>query len=110
MVVMLWLGIVTAESLFTLCCSLFAFPLQKPVVAKGINGELLRMHVMIVDDMKPIRRLVRALCSLRSRGIPVGVVDVQVLGTVTKACTKRTGAAACVDRRQCKLDRAISPF
>ncbi len=69
------------------------------MVAKGINGELLRMHVMIVDDMKPIRRLVRALYSLRSREIPVGVVDVQVLGTVTKACAKRTGAAACVDRR-----------
>lgn len=54
---------------FYSCCSLMVtvFDLQKPVVAKGLNGQLLRMHVMLVDDMKPIRRLVRAAvhCCLR---------------------------------------------
>ncbi len=39
----------------------------------------------------------------------VGVPDVHLLATVTTACAKRTGAAACAERMRRELDRAISP-
>ncbi len=39
----------------------------------------------------------------------VRMADVRFLATVTTACTKRTGAAACAERMRRELDRAISP-
>ncbi len=39
----------------------------------------------------------------------VRVADVRFSATVTTACTKRTGAAACAERMRRELDRAIAP-